>query len=299
MDARARVVLGVDGSECARAALEFARAEAARRVAELCRSSRTRARLSQPARPRQTFAGHTPYTDAASKAAALGGGTGPSAQVFTRPRGPYTRRLVDVVPVPDPGPAADPAAAAGRGQSAVVTGPGAPHEGHDMKALIAGPTIDRRQRCTSGRRRTADDHRLRGRRRPRPTRRRVPPVRRRQPVDVRLGGSRGVRTIERSPRSPGRVPGPATRRRRALAGSLVALLAALDDPSSYVGAVVSGTPMSPLAWLLDTVGPLDLEPEELSSDPFYLDQLDNDPGRGPARSAEPGSGMNDPTSPHW
>lgn len=98
---------------------------------------------------------------------------------------------------------------------------------------------------------------------------------------------------------PGRVPGPATRRRRALAGSLVALLAALDDPSSYVGTVVSGTPMSPLAWLLDTVGPLDLEPEELSSDPFYLDQLDNDPGRGPARSAEPGSGMNDPTSPHW
>lgn len=60
-------------------------------------------------------------------------------------------------------------------------------------------------------------------------------------------------------------------------GSLVALLAALDDPSSYVGAVVSGAPLSPLAWLLDTDGPLDLEPEELSSDPFYLDQLDNDP----------------------
>ena len=35
MDDRARIVVGVDGSECARAALEFALAEAARRDAEL------------------------------------------------------------------------------------------------------------------------------------------------------------------------------------------------------------------------------------------------------------------------
>jgi hypothetical protein len=35
MDDRARIVVGVDGSECARAALEFALAEAGRRDAEL------------------------------------------------------------------------------------------------------------------------------------------------------------------------------------------------------------------------------------------------------------------------
>jgi nucleotide-binding universal stress UspA family protein len=35
VDDRARIVVGVDGSECARAALEFALTEAARRDAEL------------------------------------------------------------------------------------------------------------------------------------------------------------------------------------------------------------------------------------------------------------------------
>jgi alpha-beta hydrolase superfamily lysophospholipase len=61
-------------------------------------------------------------------------------------------------------------------------------------------------------------------------------------------------------------------------GSLVAILTALDDPTAYAGVVVSGAPLSPLAWLLEADGEtLDLDPEALSSDPFYLDQLETDP----------------------
>jgi alpha-beta hydrolase superfamily lysophospholipase len=64
-------------------------------------------------------------------------------------------------------------------------------------------------------------------------------------------------------------------------GSLVAIVSALENPSTYVGAVVSGTPLSPLDWLAAAAGSpdksFDLEPEALSSDPFYLDQLENDP----------------------
>ena len=64
-------------------------------------------------------------------------------------------------------------------------------------------------------------------------------------------------------------------------GSLVAVLAALDHPSAYAGVVVSGAPLSPLPWLAEVVDSpdtsLDLEPAALSADPFYLDQLENDP----------------------
>ena len=61
-------------------------------------------------------------------------------------------------------------------------------------------------------------------------------------------------------------------------GGLVAVLTALDDPSAYAGVVVSGAPLSPLAWLQEAAGEtLNLDPEALSSDPFYLDQLETDP----------------------
>lgn len=64
-------------------------------------------------------------------------------------------------------------------------------------------------------------------------------------------------------------------------GSLVAVLAALHEPSAYAGVVVSGAPLSPLAWLREAADPpgatLDLDPATLSSDPFYLDQLETDP----------------------
>ncbi|GAA4396349.1 alpha/beta fold hydrolase [Tsukamurella soli] len=64
-------------------------------------------------------------------------------------------------------------------------------------------------------------------------------------------------------------------------GSLVALVAALDHPADYAGAVLSGAPLSPLPWIVDhdevEGGTLDLDPAALSSDPFYLDELENDP----------------------
>lgn len=64
-------------------------------------------------------------------------------------------------------------------------------------------------------------------------------------------------------------------------GSLLALLAALDDPSAYAGVVISGAPISPLEWLAQAPagegGKFDLDPEALSADAFYLDQLQNDP----------------------
>ncbi|GAA2607120.1 alpha/beta fold hydrolase [Paractinoplanes durhamensis] len=59
-------------------------------------------------------------------------------------------------------------------------------------------------------------------------------------------------------------------------GSLVAVLTALEE--DFRGVVVSGAPLSPLAWLTEAAGEtLDLDPEALSSDPFYLDQLETDP----------------------
>lgn len=61
-------------------------------------------------------------------------------------------------------------------------------------------------------------------------------------------------------------------------GSLVAVLAALEHPTDYVGVVASGAPLSPLPWLSEVSGEtLELDPAALSSDPFYLDELENDP----------------------
>ena len=65
-------------------------------------------------------------------------------------------------------------------------------------------------------------------------------------------------------------------------GSLGALLAALDEPDRYVAAVISGAPLSPLPWLAEAAGsvseePFSLELDALSSDPFYRDELANDP----------------------
>jgi alpha-beta hydrolase superfamily lysophospholipase len=65
-------------------------------------------------------------------------------------------------------------------------------------------------------------------------------------------------------------------------GSLAALLLALDRPEAFTGVVLSGAPLSELPWLLEAAaspdgGALDLDPAALSSDPFYLDALGNDP----------------------
>jgi alpha-beta hydrolase superfamily lysophospholipase len=65
-------------------------------------------------------------------------------------------------------------------------------------------------------------------------------------------------------------------------GSVAALLTALDHQDDYAGVVVSGAPLSPLEWLLDAArddrgGSIDLDPSGLSSDPFYLGELEHDP----------------------
>lgn len=60
-------------------------------------------------------------------------------------------------------------------------------------------------------------------------------------------------------------------------GSVVAVLSVLDDSDRYIGAIVSGAPLSPVPWLDEGAEQFDLDPSELSADPFYLDALVNDP----------------------
>lgn len=60
-------------------------------------------------------------------------------------------------------------------------------------------------------------------------------------------------------------------------GSIVTLFRLLDQPERYAGGVVSGAPLVPIPAMLDSDTALDLDPRWLSSDPFYLDMLENDP----------------------
>jgi alpha-beta hydrolase superfamily lysophospholipase len=64
-------------------------------------------------------------------------------------------------------------------------------------------------------------------------------------------------------------------------GSAAAAVSAVRDPGRYAGLILSGAPLSPLDWVLglgaDDDAGLDLDPADLSSDPFYLDELAHDP----------------------
>ncbi|OZF54257.1 alpha/beta fold hydrolase [Rhodococcus sp. 14-2470-1a] len=60
-------------------------------------------------------------------------------------------------------------------------------------------------------------------------------------------------------------------------GSVVATLSVLDEPDRYVAAVISGATLAPIPWLDPDNARFDLDPSELSADPFYLDALINDP----------------------
>jgi alpha-beta hydrolase superfamily lysophospholipase len=63
-------------------------------------------------------------------------------------------------------------------------------------------------------------------------------------------------------------------------GGVAAAVTAARDPSRYGGLILSGTPLSPLDWveaLADGEGELALDAADLSHDPFYLDELENDP----------------------
>jgi alpha-beta hydrolase superfamily lysophospholipase len=65
-------------------------------------------------------------------------------------------------------------------------------------------------------------------------------------------------------------------------GAAAATVFATRSPELFRGLIVSGAPLSPLAWVsdIDPDGPdveISLELDDLSSDPFYLDELTNDP----------------------
>lgn len=60
-------------------------------------------------------------------------------------------------------------------------------------------------------------------------------------------------------------------------GSVVTLFRLLEQPQRYRAGVISGSPLAPIAELLDSDASFELDPSWLSSDPFYLDSLENDP----------------------
>jgi alpha-beta hydrolase superfamily lysophospholipase len=64
-------------------------------------------------------------------------------------------------------------------------------------------------------------------------------------------------------------------------GAATAAVSAVRDPGRYAGLILSGAPLAPLDWVIslgDADAPdLDLDPADLSGDPFYLDELAYDP----------------------
>jgi alpha-beta hydrolase superfamily lysophospholipase len=62
-------------------------------------------------------------------------------------------------------------------------------------------------------------------------------------------------------------------------GGVAAAVTAARDPAGLHGLILSGTPLSPLDWVEEAAasGELALDPADLSHDPFYLDELENDP----------------------
>ena len=64
-------------------------------------------------------------------------------------------------------------------------------------------------------------------------------------------------------------------------GSAAAAVSAARDPGRYAGPILSGALLSPLDWVValgaDDAAELALDPADLSSDPFYLDELAYDP----------------------
>jgi alpha-beta hydrolase superfamily lysophospholipase len=64
-------------------------------------------------------------------------------------------------------------------------------------------------------------------------------------------------------------------------GAVAAAVSVARDPDRYTGLILSGAALSPLDWVLALrdadASDLDLDPADLSSDPFYLDELAYDP----------------------
>jgi alpha-beta hydrolase superfamily lysophospholipase len=64
-------------------------------------------------------------------------------------------------------------------------------------------------------------------------------------------------------------------------GSAAAAVSGARDPGRYAGLILSGAALSPLDWVrelaADDAAEISLDPADLSSDPFYLDELTYDP----------------------
>jgi alpha-beta hydrolase superfamily lysophospholipase len=60
-------------------------------------------------------------------------------------------------------------------------------------------------------------------------------------------------------------------------GAVVTLFRLLDHPDRYRAGVISGAPLVPLRELVDLNTVMNLDLKGLSTDPFYLDCIDNDP----------------------
>jgi alpha-beta hydrolase superfamily lysophospholipase len=64
-------------------------------------------------------------------------------------------------------------------------------------------------------------------------------------------------------------------------GAVAAALTAVREPRRFAGLILSGAAASPLDWVIglgqEGAGELSLNAEDLSSDPFYLDELEFDP----------------------
>jgi alpha-beta hydrolase superfamily lysophospholipase len=63
-------------------------------------------------------------------------------------------------------------------------------------------------------------------------------------------------------------------------GGVTAALTVARDPGPFAGVVLSGTPLSPLPWVIADEAEqteISLDAADLSSDPWYLDALEHDP----------------------
>lgn len=60
-------------------------------------------------------------------------------------------------------------------------------------------------------------------------------------------------------------------------GAVATLFALLASPDRYRAAVISGAPLVAIPELVDLNTVMNLDPSGLSSDPFYLDSIENDP----------------------
>lgn len=60
-------------------------------------------------------------------------------------------------------------------------------------------------------------------------------------------------------------------------GAMVTLFRLLENPDRYRAGVVSGAPLVPIAELVDLNTTMNLDAAGLSTDPFYVDLIENDP----------------------